>query len=282
MNRLSGKVALVTGAAHQKGMGRAQALRLARDGADVVVVDLELIPVQRRGPEEGEDWQGLLGAVGEIEALGRRGLAVAADITNAKSVDTMAQKALDMFGKIDILVNNAGIVGSLVPAIQMTGENWEKVISVNLTGTFLCSKAVAKAMVERGEGGKIINVSSWAGKISRVNLSAYSASKSRVLSLTQTMALELAPYKINVNAICPGTTYTGINDQEFAAQAQREGITFKQAKDRFYDALLALIPLKCTATPDDIANTVAFFASSESDFITGQALNVDGGTVMGR
>ena len=208
---LSGRVALVTGVLNKYGIGHAISLRLAQDGADVAVVDINRMPQPLSEEDRIEEWRGLDSVVEEIEALGRQCVAIVADITQSEQVKEMVDKTLAKLGKIDILVNNAAILGSLgVPVMDYDDQTWNKVLAVNLSGPFLCSKAVAKVMVERGQGGKIVNVASLAGKIGCPGIAAYGASKAGLINLTQTLALELAPYKINVNAVCPGTTFTEI------------------------------------------------------------------------
>ncbi|MGB2886033.1 MAG: SDR family NAD(P)-dependent oxidoreductase, partial [Dehalococcoidia bacterium] len=203
---LSGKVALVTGVVKKHGIGHAIALRLAQDGADVAVVDMNRMPQPLSEDDRIEEWRGLDSVVEEIEALGRQGVAIVADVTQSKQVKEMVDKTLARLGKIDILVNNAAILGPLgVPALDYDDQTWHRVLAVNLTGPFLCSKVVARGMVERGQGGKIVNIASLAGKIGCPGIAAYGASKAALINLTQTLALELAPYKINVNAVCAGT-----------------------------------------------------------------------------
>jgi len=279
---LSGKVALVTGVVNKYGIGHAIALRLAQDGADVAVVDMNRIPHPLSEDDRIEEWRGLDSVVGEIEALGRQGVAIVADVTRSEQVKEMVDKTLARLSKIDILINNAAILGPLgVPVLDYDEHSWQKVLAVNLTGPFLCSKAVAEVMVQKGEGGKIVNVASMAGKIGYPGIAAYGASKAGLINLTQTLALELAPYKINVNAVCPGTTFTEMGTgRPVRSLARKLGIGIEEATAQVYEEQIQAIPLGRVAQPEEQANAVAFLASKESDFITGIALNVTGGGVM--
>ena len=279
---LSGKVALVTGVVKKHGIGHAIALRLAQDGADVAVVDMNRMPQPLSEDDKIEEWRGLDSVVEEIEALGRQGVAIVADVTQSKQVKEMVDKTLARLGKIDILVNNAAILGPLgVPALDYDDQTWHRVLAVNLTGPFLCSKVVARGMVERGQGGKIVNIASLAGKIGCPGIAAYGASKAGLINLTQTLALELAPYKINVNAVCAGTTFTEMGTgRPVRSLARKLGIGIEEATAQVYAEQIQDIPLGRVAQPEEQANAVAFLASKESDFITGIALNVTGGRVM--
>jgi len=280
MYDFKGKVALITGASHKRGIGHGIALRLARDGADVVVTDRA--SEQPRSEEQREGWRGLESLAEEIESLGRQALVVNVDITDSKEIDEMVKKVLGRFGRVDILVNNAGTVGKRgVPILEMKENDWRLPIDVNLTGTFLCSKAVAKAMVERGEGGKIVNIISMEAKLTLSgDRAAYIAAKSGLVGFTQALALELAPHKINVNGICPGGVNTGLVSDSIADQAKRKGVSMEQATEEYYASFIATIPWGRLGTSEDMANAVAFLASTESDYITGQAICVNGGWFM--
>jgi NAD(P)-dependent dehydrogenase (short-subunit alcohol dehydrogenase family) len=280
MYDFKGKVALVTGAYHKRGLGRAIALRLARDGADVAVSSRT--KDNPREDDKHEGWRGLESVVDEIESLGSQALAVKADIADSKEIDAMVKKILDRFGRIDILVNNAGTVGKRgVPVLNMEERDWRLPLDVNLTGTFLCNKAVAREMVKQGEGGKIVTIVSMEAKVTLPgDRAAYIASKSGLIGFVQALALELAPHKINVNAICPGAVNTGIIGEAIAAQGRQKGISAEQAIEEYYASFIEIVPLGRLGTPEDMANAVAFLASSESDYITGQSICVNGGWVM--
>ena len=283
MYNLSGKAALVTGTSNKRGLGRGIALRLASEGADVVVSD-KYKPLKDLTPWEREEgWRGLESLVTEIEALGHRGLAITADISKSQEVNNMVEKAVQEFGKIDILVNNASLIGRDIPntpVVDMNEEVWHKTIAVNLSGVFLMCKAVAKQMMKQGQEGKIINISSLAGKRATAGRAHYSASKFGVIALTQSLALELAPHKINVNAVCPGGVATWGTSGPAIYEAIKQGLSEEEAIAKAYASVEHKIPLGRPAKVEEVANLVAFLASSQSDYMTGQAVNIGGGWLM--
>jgi NAD(P)-dependent dehydrogenase (short-subunit alcohol dehydrogenase family) len=283
MYDLQGKVALVTGAAGKQGMGRAIAVRLAQEGADVDINDISQFDVRRSEDDRIEEWMGLKSVEAEIISLGRKALIVEADITSSQQVTEMVTKCTNTFGKIDILVNNSGIVGPR-DSINTSDEVWANALGVNLSGPFYLARAVAKGMIERGQGGKIINISSVGGKEPSPGSPAYTASKYGVLGLTVSLATELGKYNINVNAVCPGLIYTNMGTGISVRKIMRElGISEDEAIDKAYSSIILNPPaLGRIGRTSDVANMVAFFASSESDYLTGQAINVDGGIVFGR
>ena len=275
MYDLNGKVALVTGAGGEHGLGRAIALRLAQEGADVVVNDI----VAGRPGSEG--WSGLAQVVAEIEALGRSALSVQADVSNAEQVEAMVRRALDQFGYIDILVNNAGALAGRdrVAVIDLEEEDWDRVQNINVKGTFLCSKTVAKVMIQRGQGGKIINMSSVSGKKGSARYAAYCSSKFAVIGFTQALAQELARHGINVNAICPGLTETERLD-DMAAVLKPEDASIEDYRQRMVNQSTEITPLGRIGRGSDVAQVAAFLASSESDYLTGLSITVAGGSYM--
>jgi len=275
MYDLTGKIAVITGAGGEHGIGRAIAMRLAKEGADVVVNDLTA------NPKKSSSWSGLPSVVEEIEVLGRKAIAIEADISNSSQVDLLIQGAIQEFGHIDILVNNAGSAAGpdRVPIVELDEEVWDQVQRINLKGTFLCCRAVAKELIKQGQGGKIINMSSIAGIKGISRYGAYCASKFAVRGLTQVLAKELGEYGIQVNAICPGMVITerfygiaealapeGVETQEFLNEMEKQSIS---------DTPLGRVP-----TTNDVAKIAAFLASSESDFNTGMSFTVDGGKVI--
>lgn len=275
MYDLSGQVALVTGAGGERGIGRAIARRLAQEGADVVVNDF----VAR--PYAGAEWGGLPAVVAEVEALGRRAASVVADVGDARQVERMVAEALAAMGRIDILVNNAGTLvgGDRVPVADLEVDLWDAVQRVNIRGTFLCSRAAARHMLERGGGGRIINVSSVAGKRGSARYSAYNASKFAVIGFTQALAAELGPAGVTVNAVCPGLVATE-RLPPLAAAAFPDLEPAAAVRD-FTAQAMADIPLGRLAEPPDIAKAAAFLASREAGYLTGIALTVAGGSFMG-
>ena len=277
MYDLKGKVALVTGAGGEHGIGRAIAVRLAVEGADIIVND-----VARRPHKENQSgWQGLDSVASEITALGRKALAVVADITDSLQVDDMVREAVGHFGHIGILVNNAGALAARdrVAVVDLDESDWDRVQSVNVKGTFLCSRAVARHMIEHGQGGKIINMSSIAGKEGRARYAAYCASKAAVINFTQSLAQELAPHAINVNALCPCLVETE-RVSHMAAALKPDSMSTEEYRKELVDEWAEQTPLGRIAQPADVAKTAAYLASSEADYLTGLAVNVAGGSMM--
>lgn len=252
--RLKDNVAIVTGAG--RGIGRAIALALAKEGASVVVADRE----------PGHE------TVKMIQELGRSGLYVQVDVRDAASVQHLISRTIEEFGKVDVLVNNAGVF-IFARVEDMTEEQWDLTFDVNIKGMFLCCKAVAREMIARKVPGKIVNVSSSAGLAGHVGYSAYCSSKRAVLAFTESLAKELGPCGINVNAICPGDTETDMLADEVRKVAKQKSIS----EDRVRQDKLQNIPLGRFATPDDIANVVVFLVSDESRHVSGEFIKITGG-----
>lgn len=254
--RLADKVALVTGAA--RGIGRGIALRFADEGAHVVVAELDVDTAQV--------------TVGEVEAKGRRALAVECNVTQAASVQAAVERALDEFGRIDILVNNAGTGQRVVETVDLDEAEWDRVLAVNITGVFLCSKYVGRQMM-RQDSGKIINLSSINGISGPPLVSAYNAAKWAVIGFTKTLAVELAPYHVNVNAICPGPVDTDFQKANMSERAAVMGIPEADLRERLRQS----VPLGRWTRPEDIASAATFLASDDSVHMTGEHLVVSGG-----
>lgn len=286
--RLKDKVAIITGAG--QGIGKGIALRLAREGARVVIAD----------------YQAATGAAAaaEITAQGNEALAYTINIAEPAETQKMVDEVVAHFGHIDILVNNAGVIQTR-PMMELTPPDWDRVLNVNQRGMFFCLQAVAAQMIRQipeevrsGIGladvvaikktpaatdsspmrnyGKIVNLSSIAGRRGRSLQTHYAASKASVISITQSAAMALAPYNITVNAVCPGIVPTPMWQQI----DEERGKLFGAQPGEAMAAFINTVPLKRAATPEDIAGAVAFFCSADADYITGQALNVDGGYEM--
>ena len=281
MYDLSNKVALITGAGGRHGIGRAIALRLAQEGADVVVTDIERSEEAIRPEDRQAGWRGLPSVVSEIEALGRQSLGLFSDVSDSSQVADMMNRTLERFGRIDILVNNAGSRPGRdrVLVVELEEDAFDEVMRVNVRGTYLCSQAVARHMIARGGGGKIIIISSGAGKKGIAKYAVYCASKFALIGFTQALAQELGTHKINVNAICPGLVDTERVDFIAAALAP-EGESGAEHRAMMVRHRESIIPLGRIAQGDDIARMAAFLSSSESDYMTGLSISVSGGTEM--
>jgi len=254
--RLKGQVAIITGAA--QGLGEALAQRLSKEGARVVVADI--------------NYEAALQTASSLSDA----IAIKVDVTDYDECQTLAQKALEIYGKIDLLVCNAAIL--IAKGIEeFSSQQWKKVIDVNLVGYFNCAKAVVPAMIEQ-EQGNIIQINSKSGKKGSSKNSAYAASKFGGIGLTQSLALELAEHQIRVNSICPGNLLDSplwVNSL-YEQYARNQGITKEEVRQKY----LNQVPLKRGCTYNDVANVMTFLASDEASYMTGQAINVTGGQEM--
>jgi NAD(P)-dependent dehydrogenase (short-subunit alcohol dehydrogenase family) len=270
--RFQDKVAIVTGCARERGIGKAIAMRLAHEGAHIVAADycrsMPEYPLAKFGQMDE-----LEAVAGGIRKLGRRAIAVSCDVTDEAEVAAMADRAMKEFGRVDILCNNAGGGVGGGPVVNTTLDAWNRTVAINLTGTFLCSKHVAPKIIRGGRGGRIVNTASIAGKRGGNGMAAYCAAKHGVIGLTRTLALELAPFKITVNAVCPGFVET----QLFEGLIEMVRATQNRTREEAIKFFVAQIPCGRMETGDDVANVVAFLASEDGGYMTGQALNISGG-----
>ena len=241
------KIAVVTGAS--RGIGRQISLALAKEGATIVAVDLDLAATEE--------------IVAEIKALGVDALAVEGNVTNPEHVDKMIDAAMEKFGRVDILVNNAGITRDGL-LMRMKDEEWDAVLTVNLKGAFLCTRAAAKVMMKQ-RYGRIINIASVVGQMGNAGQANYCASKAGLIGLTKSNARELASRNITVNAVAPGFIATDMTDK---------------LPEKVREELAAQIPLARLGSAEDIANAVVFLATERSGYITGHVLSVNGGMYM--
>jgi 3-oxoacyl-[acyl-carrier protein] reductase/meso-butanediol dehydrogenase/(S,S)-butanediol dehydrogenase/diacetyl reductase len=265
-----------------KGVGRAIALKLAGLGADLALSDVKLRDEDRHPNQVRTGWRGLDSVAEEVRALGVRCLPIFCDLGDSEQVHGLVKQVVDHFGHIDILVNNArAIMGAdKVPITELSEEVWWHFLTINLTAPFILTQLAAREMIRQGKGGRIINIGSDTSKRATAMGAAYGSTKQGLVALTQAAAQDLAPYGITVNCPCPG----GINTDRLSywerAQAEAKGMTYEEFRATIVSQGAAATPLGRIAEPEDVANLVAFLASDEAGFITGQAYNVNGGLLF--
>jgi NAD(P)-dependent dehydrogenase (short-subunit alcohol dehydrogenase family) len=269
LSGLENKVAVVTGAGRLRSIGRPIAVELARAGCDVVLTGTGRSPDRYPDDEKAVGWRDIESVADEVREVGRRALPLISDVSDLDAVEALAARTLEEYGRVDIIVNNAGAAkgGDRNPVVDVDLDAWRKVIDVNLTGSFLMSKVFGRILIDAGQGGSIVNISSVAGKRLPPNTAAYAASKAAIHALTACMAQEVGGDNIRVNAICPGTVDTFRMDNFGRGEVWQQYI-----KDK--------TPLGRAGTGEDIANAVVFLCSDQGAWITGQAWNVDGGAVV--
>jgi meso-butanediol dehydrogenase/(S,S)-butanediol dehydrogenase/diacetyl reductase len=274
---LRGKVAIVTGVGRELGIGQGIARRFAREGVDLVLCDI-CQSFQREFPAYGMgDWSYLQSVAEDIQSTGVRALPIRVDVSQSSDVAEMVETTIKDLGHIDILVNNAGTSVGREYVVAAREEAWDRNMAVNAKGVFLCSKAVIPHMVSAGRGGRIINIASIAGKMGEETYAAYSASKAAAILLTQCLAKELGRKGITVNAICPGEVDTLMERKGYLVfLQQRFDLSEEEARVRAAEGT----SLGRIAKAEDIANVAAFLASDQAGYVTGQAINVCGGTIF--
>ncbi|MDP6449339.1 MAG: SDR family oxidoreductase [Lentisphaeria bacterium] len=259
-NRLKDQIAIITGAAG--GIGKDMAMCLAAEGAHVVMADVQ---------------EGVMNAAAELieKFPDNKGYGVTVDITKGDDVSTMVAEVVDNLGRLDLLVNNAGVNHPMTPVAEITDETFDWVVGVNMRGTFNGCRAAAPVMT-RQKSGCIVNLGSWYGKQGFANFSVYCSSKAAVIRMTECVALELAPAGVRVNSVCPGNVATDMHWNALKEEAVIRGTTFEEMDKMVKEG----IPLGYQCPPEDIANAVIYLASDDGKYMTGQALNVNGGCLF--
>ena len=268
MGKLDGKVALVTGAGRMRGIGRAAAIALAREGANVTVTGTGRDPQSYPPDEQAAGWKDVESVAQEIREQGRDALALTVDVTVANQVQAMVDRTLEKFGRVDILVNNASAprLAAWAEFEDLSEEAWRQVIDIKVTGAFLCTQAVTKVLLRQGQGGSIVNVISVEAKISRPTDLAYATASGALYTFTRKAGRALAPHGIRVNGVSPGTTDTSRNDALYGWPRSQE----------WHDRLES-IPLGRAGTPEEVGNFIAWLCSKDAEFIVGQCIEMDGG-----
>ena len=268
MDKLKGQVAIVTGAGRMRGLGRATALALAREGASVVVAGTGRDPATFPQDERSADWRDVDSVAKEIAEMGREALALVADVTSSDQVQDMVDRTVEHFGRVDILVNNASAprLAAWAQLEDLSEDAWRSVMDIKVTGAFLCTQAVVREFLKQGGGGSVVNVISVEAKIARASDVAYAVASGALYTFTSKAGRALAPHGIRVNAVSPGTTDTARNDALYG---------YPRSQD-WHDRLQS-IPLGRAGTPEEIGNVIAWLCSKEAEFIVGQCIEMDGG-----
>ena len=268
MGELDGKVAIITGAGRLRGMGRATAVQLAGLGADILVTDIGRDPATFPPDEKEIGWKDIESTAELVRAKGRRAVTLVSDVTNRQNVQEMVDLAMKEYGRVDILINNAAypIGQDRVPLLELDPDIFQRVVDIKVTGCYLCTKAVAKVLIDQGQGGKIVNLSSGAGKRGSPNFLAYNAANFAIVGMTQSLAKELGPHGVNVNAVCPGVVATSRMDVH--------------GRGEKWQQLEALAPLGRAGTDEEVAGLITFLCTEAASWITGQSINIDGGLIM--
>ncbi len=268
MAHFDGKVAIVTGAGRMRGIGRWAALAFAEQGADVIVTGTGRDPTTFPADEQAAGWRDVESVAEEIRRMGRRAMPLVVDVTNAQQVDDMVQRAVNELGGADFLVNNASAprMAAWAPLNELTEEAWRGVLDIKLTGSFLCTRAVANVLMQQGKPGSIVNVISVEAKISRENDIAYATASGAMYTFTAKTGRALAPHGIRVNAVSPGTTDTARNDALYGFP-----------RSDFWRERTRTIPLGRAGQPEEMGRFIAWLCTKDAEFIVGQCIEMDGG-----
>ena len=268
MGELDGKVAIVTGAGRLRSIGRAAADALARLGADVVVTGTGRDPATFPADEKEVGWKDVESTAEQVRSHGRRALPLTVDVTDRQQVQMMVDRAVEELGRVDILINNAAFARGpdRVPIVELDPDIFQRVLDIKVTGTYLCTKAALEVLLKQGQGGKIVNVSSGAGKRGSPNTLAYNAANFAVVGMTQSMAKELGPNGINVNCVCPGAVDTARMDD------LGRGERWRQMGEN--------TPIGRTGTDEEVGGFIAYLCTEAASWIHGQSININGGTFM--
>jgi meso-butanediol dehydrogenase/(S,S)-butanediol dehydrogenase/diacetyl reductase len=276
MRRFEGKTVVVTGSGRRKGLGQAILQRFADEGANCVVSDLGQ-PAEHLGASDIGTTAEMEEVAEELRGRGVRVETIPCDVRKEEDCERLVSRAVEVFGTLDILVNNAGIGYIMKPLLETSGSEWEAVIGVNLSGAFYCTRAAARHMVERGGGGRIINIASQAAKSGFPHMAPYCSSKHGMIGLTRSNAVELGKHGITVNAICPNHVTTGLGAKQNEYFSKLLGFDSVEA---YLDNMAARNPMGRPGLPTDTAAACAWLASDDAVYITGEALNVSGGEEM--
>lgn len=268
MPELDGKIAIVTGAGRLRGIGRAAAVAFARLGADVVITGTGRDPSTFPPDEKAANWRDIESTADEVRALGVRALPLIADARNIEDAQNTVTRAVEEFGRVDILVNNAAAArgADRVPLLDLDPEVFQRVMDIKVTGTYLMTKSFTEQLVAQGEGGKIVNISSSAGKRGSPNTLAYNAANFAVVGMTQGLAKELGPHGINVNCVCPGAVDTHRMDDLGRSD------TWQQMAER--------TPIGRNGTDEEVGDFIAYLCTEAASWIHGQSININGGTIV--
>ncbi len=273
---LEGKVALVTGAGRDQGIGAAISRRLAAEGCRVVVTDVPSTSAIASASPAEATCDDVDNVVAGITAAGGTARGLACDVLSEEEISAAVQATVEAFGGLDILVNNAGIGFLMSPLTETSADDWDKVLGVNLRGAFLATKHAARQMIEQGRGGRVINIASQAAKSGFPFAAAYCSSKHGMVGLTRVTAIELGQHSITVNAVCPNHITTGLGAWQNEYFSDALGMTMEE----YLDAMRKRIPLGRPGLTEDIAKAGAYLCSDEAAYVTGEAINVSGGEEM--